>query len=77
MLDDPETAQYTHTLTVTTGGEYTCNVANSVFSSSANMALKSTAFQALLTTFLVLCILQFQFLQLELQQSKMDLIASQ
>ena len=77
MLDDPETAQYIHTLTVTTGGEYTCTLANSAFSSSANMALKSTAFQALLITFLVLCILQFQFLQLELQQSKMDSIASQ
>ena len=24
VLDDLETAQYTHTLTVTTGGEYTC-----------------------------------------------------
>ena len=28
MLNDPVTAQYTHTLTVTTGGEYTCTVAN-------------------------------------------------
>ena len=28
VLDDPETAQYTHTLTVTTGGEYTCTVEN-------------------------------------------------
>ena len=30
MLDDPVTAQYTHTLTVTgrDGGEYQCNVSN-------------------------------------------------
>ena len=28
VLDNPETAQYTHTLTVTTGGEYTCTVEN-------------------------------------------------
>ena len=28
VLDDPETAQYTHTLNVTTGGEYTCIVEN-------------------------------------------------
>ena len=28
VLDDPETAQYTHTLTVTTEGEYTCTVEN-------------------------------------------------
>ena len=28
VLDDPVTAQYTHTLTVTTGGEYTCTVSN-------------------------------------------------
>ena len=28
VLDDPETAQYTHTLTVTTGGVYTCTVTN-------------------------------------------------
>ena len=28
VLDDPVTAQYTHTLTGTTAGEYTCTVAN-------------------------------------------------
>ena len=28
VLNDPVTAQYTHTLTVTSGGEYTCTVAN-------------------------------------------------
>ena len=28
VLDDPVTAQYTHTLNVTTGGEYTCTVSN-------------------------------------------------
>ena len=27
-LNDPVTAQYTHTLTVTTAGEYTCTVSN-------------------------------------------------
>ena len=28
MLNDPVTAQYTHTLTVTTAGEYTCTVSH-------------------------------------------------
>ena len=28
VLNDPMTAQYTHTLNVTTAGEYTCTVAN-------------------------------------------------
>ena len=28
VLDDPENATYTHTLTVTSGGEYTCTVTN-------------------------------------------------
>ena len=28
VLDDPETAQYTHSLTVTSGGLYTCTVSN-------------------------------------------------
>ena len=28
VLNDPVTAQYTHTLTITSGGEYTCTVAN-------------------------------------------------
>ena len=35
VLDDPVTAQYTHTLTVTTGGEYTCNVSNNKQSSDS------------------------------------------
>ena len=29
VLDDPATAQYTHTLTVTTRGEYTCTASSS------------------------------------------------
>ena len=40
VLDDPVTAQYTHTLTVTTGGEYTCTVSNTVLSTSANITLE-------------------------------------
>ena len=40
VLNDPVTAQYTHTLTVTTAGEYTCTVANNKPSSaSANITL--------------------------------------
>ena len=40
VLDDPVTAQYTHTLTVTTGGEYTCTVSNNKPSSdSASITL--------------------------------------
>ena len=45
VLDDPVTAQYTHTLTVTTGGEYTCTVSNNKPSSdSANIILGSMSF---------------------------------
>ena len=40
VLNDPETAQYTHTLTVTTAGDYTCTVANNKPSSdSASMGV--------------------------------------
>ena len=35
VLNDPVTAQYTHTLTVTTEGEYTCTVANNKPSSAS------------------------------------------
>ena len=35
VLNDPETARYTHTLTVTTAGEYTCTVANDKPSSNS------------------------------------------
>ena len=41
VLDDPETAQYTHTLTVTIGGNYTCSVANNMpFSSSESFLVE-------------------------------------
>ena len=41
VLDDPETEQYTHTLNVTTGGEYTCAVENNKPSSdSASITLE-------------------------------------
>ena len=36
VLDDPVTAQYTHTLTVTTGGVYICNVSNNKPSSNSS-----------------------------------------
>ena len=42
VLDDPETAQYNHTLTVTgrLGGLYTCNVSNDMPSSeSLNLSI--------------------------------------
>ena len=35
MLNDPVTAQYTHTLTVTVTGVYTCTVANNKPSSAS------------------------------------------
>ena len=35
VLNDPVTAQYTHTLTVTTAGEYMCTVANNKPSSAS------------------------------------------
>ena len=40
VLDDPVAAQYTHTLNVTAAGEYTCTVANSVSSDSADITLE-------------------------------------
>ena len=46
VLDDPVTAQYTHTLNVTAEGVYTCTVANSVSFSSADITLKGTSFQS-------------------------------
>ena len=46
VLDDPVTAQYTHTLTVTTGGEYTCTVSNNKPSSdSAAIILGGTVIE--------------------------------
>ena len=35
VLNNATTAQYTHTLTVTTGGEYTCTVSNNKPSSNS------------------------------------------
>ena len=40
MLNDPETAQYTHTLNVTAEGDYRCTVANTAFSDSADITLE-------------------------------------
>ena len=39
VLNDPETANYTHTLTVTgrLGGNYTCTVANEALSNSSQL----------------------------------------
>ena len=43
VLNNAETAQYTHTLTVTTGAEYTCTVSNNKpSSSSASITLSGT-----------------------------------
>ena len=53
VLDDPETAQYTHTLMVETAGDYMCTVANRISSSSANITLKS----------MVLCVKAFVALE--------------
>ena len=36
VLNDPVTARYTHTLTVTAAGEYTCTVANDKPSTASN-----------------------------------------
>ena len=45
VLDDLEPVQYTHTLTVTTGGEYTCTVSNNKPSSdSASITLGGMSF---------------------------------
>ena len=42
VLDDPVTAQYTHTLNVTATGKYKCTVANGVSSSSAYITLRGS-----------------------------------
>ena len=39
VLNDPETAQYTHTLTVTAAGVYTCTVANNKPSSATSTSI--------------------------------------
>ena len=47
VLNDPVTAQYTHTLNVTVSGEYTCTVANnkpSTASASITLARMLTVF---------------------------------
>ena len=45
MLDDPVTAQYTHTLTGSTAGVYTCTVANNKPSEdSATITVEGTVF---------------------------------
>ena len=40
VLNDPVTAQYTHTLTVTTSGDYTCTVSNHQSSDSASIIVE-------------------------------------
>ena len=46
VLNDPVTANYTHSLTVTTGGLYTCNVTNNKPSSaSANITVTGIIIQ--------------------------------
>ena len=42
MLNDPETTRYTHTLNVTTVGEYTCTVANDKPSSATSNSFTVT-----------------------------------
>ena len=44
VLDDPVTANYTHTVTVMGGitGFYTCRIANNVSAISANMTVQGT-----------------------------------
>ena len=53
LLNDPETAQYTHTLTITSGGEYTCTVANDKPSTaSATITVSGMYVLSLRNTFL-------------------------
>ncbi|CAI8013814.1 hypothetical protein GBAR_LOCUS8705 [Geodia barretti] len=40
VLNDPVTAKYTHTLNVTTAGDYICTVSNIAFSASATISLE-------------------------------------
>ena len=60
VLDDPETAQYTHTLTVTgrRPGTYTCNMSNNKPSNaSATITLNGNAFLIPVSqSMVVLCI---------------------
>ncbi|CAI8054765.1 Receptor-type tyrosine-protein phosphatase S, partial [Geodia barretti] len=43
VLNDPETANYSHTLNVTTAGDYICTVSNIAFSASATIPLEGTS----------------------------------
>ena len=55
VLDDPVTAQYTHTLTVTTGGEYTCTVSNNKPSSDSASIILGGIITITFETDLYLC----------------------
>ena len=55
VLDDTETAQYTHTLNVTAAGEYTCTVANSVSSALAGITLEGMIHTVCDSHFIIQC----------------------
>ena len=68
VLNDPVTAWYTHTQTVTTGGEYTCTVSNNKPSSdSANISLAGTS-HAVSTN---LCIMHYTYINFALQEPRL------
>ena len=71
VLDDPETAQYNHTLTVTTGGEYTCTVSNNKPSSdSASISLAGTS-HAISSN---LCIMHYTYINFALQEPRLPVM---
>ena len=60
VLNDPETAQYTHTLTVTTGGRYTCTVSNSKPSDASASITLGTYYTHEFCT----CLIHYKLLQI-------------
>ena len=56
VLNDPVTAQYTHTLTVTAAGVYTCTVANNKPSSdSANITVQGISLTIIVRLYIQCC----------------------
>ena len=73
MLNDRETAQYTHTLNVTATGDYRCTVANTASSDSATITVEMKTHCLCFSA----TILQLPHLPVMRQQSRMVPLVSE
>ena len=62
VLVDAVNAEYTHTLNVTAAGEYTCTVANSAFSDSADITLEGMMHTVCGSQFIIHCGTVYRYL---------------